>query len=126
MTHSFINVHEFDGKLRGLFTPSRQYTQYEKKESFEHLITCLTNIEAISTVQTMINDLMIENSANFQPENNIDSSDILMELVQIIDKDDVLNGLTEQLSDAKNLGICNSGRVTRLLQLWIAFVKDVN
>jgi hypothetical protein len=127
MSHSFINVHDFDGKLRDIFKPSRQYSVKEKQDGFDHLITCLTNLAAVATVQTMINDLTFAKGANYQPENNIDASDILIELVQWIDNDDVLKGLNEQLADARNLGICNSGRVTRLLQLWLAFFdNDIN
>ena len=124
MSHSFRNVHEFDGKLRNIFKPTRTYNVKEKQDSFEQLITQLTNPAAISTVRTMINDLKFVNGANFQPENNIDSSDILIELIQYIDNDDVIKGLNEQLADARNLGICNSGRVTRLLQLWLAYVDN--
>lgn len=122
MSNSFINVHEFDGKLRNIFTPSREYSVEEKQQAFEHLITRLTNLAAVATVQTMINDLNFTKGANFQVENNVDSSDILFELTKYIDNDDTLTSLNEQLADARNLGICNSGRVTRLLQLWLAFV----
>ena len=44
-----------------------------------------------------------------------------MELIQFIDNPDFLICLNEQLEDTLNLGICPSGRVTRLLQLWSAF-----
>ena len=123
MTEKFINVHIFDGKLKGVFTPSRTYSIEEKKESFNQLIRMLDNPDAVITIKTMIKDLNIKKGANYQVEINIDSSDILMELIQFIDNPDVLTGLNEQLADAKNLGICPSGRVTRLLQLWNAYKK---
>ena len=121
MSNKFINVHNFDGKLKGIFTPSRIYSIEEKHTAFIHLIEKLNNRAAIDTVQTMIKDLSILKGSNYQQENNIDSSDILMELIQFIDNPDTLKGLNEQLADARNLGICPSGRVTRLLQLWSAF-----
>lgn len=124
MTNTFINVHTYDGKLKDLFTPYKSYTIEEKKEDFSHLIQLLTNPAAIATVQVMIRDLDQPNGANFHPANNVDSSDILMELVQWVNNSDVLKALDEQLADTRNLGICNSGRVTRLLQLWLAFVNS--
>jgi hypothetical protein len=108
--------------LRDLFKPSKSYTVDEKKEDFSQLIQLLTNPAAVATVQIMIIDLDRIGGANFHPENNVDSSDILIELVQWVNNPDVLKALDEQLGDIRNLGICNSGRVTRLLQLWLAFV----
>lgn len=122
MSENFIDVHTFDGKLKVIFKPSKTYKNYEKKIEFLKLINCLYNQSAIDNVNTMINDMFSEKGNNFQPENNINSSDVLMELIKISDNQNVLVGLNEQLSDIKNLGICASGRVTRLLQLWIAFV----
>lgn len=121
MSNKFMNVHAFDGQLKDIFIPSTKYTVDEKKESFTYLIECLTNPMAITTVRTMVNDLSVIKGGNYQQENNLDSSDILMELIEWIDNSCVLTGLNEQLADATNLGICPSGRVTRLLQLWTAF-----
>jgi len=123
MSQSFINVHIFDGKLNGIFKQSKKYSIEEKNGGLTFLIDKLTNIDAITTVQTIISDMTSKQSGNFQPENNLDASDILIELIQWIDNPDILNGLNEQLTDIRNLGICPSGRVTRLLQLWTAFVK---
>ena len=122
MSNTFINVHTYDGKLKDLFTPNTSYTIEEKTKDFSQLIQLLTNPAAIATVQIMIKDLDQPNGSNFHPENNVDSSDILMELIQWVSNPDVLKALNEQLADTLNLGICNSGRVTRLLQLWLAFV----
>jgi len=121
----FIDVHTFDGKLHGIFTPNGSvYTVEEKTSSFNKLITCLTNPIAIRTVEIMIRDQSeCINNSNFQPENNLDASDILMEIVKWIDNPDVLKGLDEQLADAGNLGICPSGRCTRLLQIWLVYKK---
>lgn len=124
MSNKFIDVHSFDGKLKGLFTPLKTYTIEEKKHHFEQLIPLLTNPDAIATVKTMITDLSKESSQNIQLENGIDSSDLLIELIQWKDNNDLLAGLNEQLADAKNLGICPSGRVTRLFQLWNAFKNN--
>ena len=45
-----------------------------------------------------------------------------MEICKWLENPDVLKLLNEQLGDAKKLGMCNSGRVTRLLQIWSAFL----
>lgn len=125
MSNNFIDVHTFDGQLKGIFKQSKEYTVDEKKISFSHLTTLLTDLNAIDATKTMIKDLEDENSSNFHPENNLDASDILMEILQWITNPSVLIILNEQLGDAKNLGLCNSGRVTRLLQIWLAFVDYV-
>ena len=124
MSQPFINVHVFDGKLNGLFTPTTTYTMDEKKETFEQLITLLSNPFAITAVSRMIADL--NGNSNFQPENNIDATDILMELLEWNDNPDLMISLEEQLADATTLGFCPSGRCTRLLQLWVAFETHNN
>jgi hypothetical protein len=121
MSNLFMNVHAFDGKLKGLFTSSRVHTKDEKKENFSSLIKILTNPSAIIALQTMINDLDQAQGSNFHPENDVDASDILMEILQWINNPDILKSLDEQLADTRNLGICASGRVTRLLQVWSAY-----
>ena len=122
MSNNFIDVHTFDGKLQGIFAASGSYKINEKKDAFSHLIKLLTDPAAIMTTQTMINDLAHEHGSNYHPANNLDASDILMEIINWVDNPDVLKMLNEQLGDVKKLGICNSGRVTRLLQVWVAFV----
>ena len=125
MSNNFIDVHTFDGKLKGLFTPSRIYTIDEKKISFSNLITLLTDVNAIYATQTMIKDLVNDKGSNFHPDNNLDASDILIDILQSVNNPYVLISLNEQLADCKNLGLCNSGRVTRLLQIWLAFVDSI-
>lgn len=119
MSKTFLNVHIFDGKLKDIFKPSQEYTNEVKKLAFIELIPQLTNPVAIETVHTIINDL--GKSMNFQSENNLDASDILMEILKFTKDTDILVSLDEQLADVKNLGICSSGRCTRLLQLWSAY-----
>jgi len=124
MSNKFIDVHTFDGKLKGIFHQTKIYSKEEKKESFMNLIQKLVKTSAIEAVHTIINDLSNEKGNNFQSENDLDASNILMEILTCIDNSDVIKMLEEQLVDTKNLGICNSGRVTRLLQIWIAFCKS--
>jgi hypothetical protein len=118
-----INVHTFDGKLQGLFTPSKTYSLEEKKKSFTMLHQLITNNQnARDTINIMIESLYIEKNDNFQKENDMDSSDILMEIINCVENPDILSVLIEQLEDIKISGMCPSGRVTRLLQIWIAFI----
>lgn len=121
MSNAFINVHTFDGKLKGLFTPSRDYTIEEKREVLTHLLRDISNPFACQTVAMMISDLNKPKGQNYQAENDIDSSDVLMDILKWKDNPDVMKNLIEQLADTRSLGICPSGRVTRLLQLWNAF-----
>lgn len=119
-----INVHRFDGKLRDMYTPSKRYTNDEKREQFGKLLKSLKDPHAIRTVSTIIKDLNIKQGPNYQPANDIDASDLLAELSEMTNNPDVLKGLEEQLADTSKLGICNSGRVTRLFQLWVAYSED--
>lgn len=117
-SNSFIDVHSFDGTLKGIFKPSRAYSKDEKIKMFRNLINKLSCGRASFTVEIMINDLSKVNSGeNYQPENDVDSSDVLAEIL-CKDYTDLLPILQEQLADVVNLGICPSGRVTRLLQIW--------
>ena len=71
MSNNFIDVHTFDGQLKGIFKQSKEYTVDEKKISFSHLTTLLTDLNAIDATKTMIKDLEDENSSNFHPENKL-------------------------------------------------------
>lgn len=147
--NKFINVHTFDGKLKGLFKPYNFFTIKEKKQILVSFVSLLKN-NSKRIVKTMIKDIDKPNEGNnYQPENNINSSDILCNIIKytqdivkikinvieddvdcvdnikltmdIHDHKDLVKCLKEQLTDTQNLGTCNSGRVTRLLQIWLAF-----
>jgi hypothetical protein len=123
MSNKFINVHSFDGKLIDKFIPTKTYTISEKKHKFNELVSKLSNYAAKQTVKSIISDLDIDRGNNFQIENKIDASDILIHLLELNNNSDILLSLEEQLKDINNLGMCPSGRCTRLLQLWLAY-KD--
>ena len=117
-SNTFIDVHTFDGKLRDTFKQTIQYTIQQKENLFRELIKRLSNHNAIELVNVMIRDMYVENGGdNYQIENNLDATDIL---VDILNKDykDLLPIIEEQLADSRKLGVCPSGRVTRLLQIW--------
>ena len=130
MSKPFQNVHIYDGKLKGLFTPKNNFNIEEKKLLLNTLLKFIKNPHAVSTIKIMLADIgKPHNGQNYQSENTIDSSDILADIVvyflklfkQKKDYNDLLKILTEQLADCKKLGLCPSGRVTRLLQVWSAF-----
>lgn len=122
--NQFVNVHTLDGQLRGIFQSTACYTLVQKEKLFRELIAKLSEPAAIYAVETIIQDLSHPlGGANFQPANNTDSSDILADILGNQDYEDLLPILSEQLADAKNLGLCDSGRVTRLLQVWLAQKK---
>ena len=120
--NKMLNVHSFDGQLKGLFTPKKNHTIEEKDILFCKLLTEVSTI-AKQTIQTMISDMRApQGGSNYHPSNEIDASDILADILSR-DYKDILVLLDEQLVDTKNLGICDSGRVTRLLQIWLG-IKD--
>lgn len=116
MENNFIDVHTFDGCLKqpNSFIP---ITKDKKIKLFQDLIQKLKNTYAIQMVNIIIKD--IDTGVNFQPENNLDCADIL---VAILEKDytDMLPIIEEQLVDIFQLGQCPSGRVTRLLSIYLA------
>ena len=118
-----INVHTFDGKLKDIFKPDTLFDIDHKIQKFTSLINFLTDSNAIQSVNNIISDLPKDYGPNYQPENDIDASDILMSLLQHIENKDLIILLNEQLADITTLGTCPSGRVTRLLQLHNAFIN---
>jgi hypothetical protein len=125
MENSFINVHNFDGQLKDKYSKKRIYSNEEKEESFTCLIKLIKNTFAKKAIVQILNDMKNNNSIvnnNFQMENNLDASDILKEIIDNIfynNNCSMFQILEEQLSDAYRLGMCNSGRCTRLLQVWL-------
>lgn len=113
------NVHKYDGKLNGLFKAEKFYTIEDKEVLFAKLLEILSNDDAANTVQSITLDMRRINGKNYQKKNNIDSSDILADILTH-KYEDLLFLLSEQLADSSILGLCDSGRVTRLLQIWIA------
>ena len=63
--------------------------------------------------------------SNYQQQNNVDVSNILADIINNngITNKDLIKCFNEQLTDIKTLGTCDSGRVTRILQIWLAFPK---
>jgi hypothetical protein len=99
--------------LKGKF--ERKYTDNEKSECWEILKAKISNPYAMNTVDTIMSGI-----GNYQAENDIDAKDILIEIVKHKSFNDVINLLEEQLEDTTKLGLCPSGRVTRLYQVWKA------
>ena len=123
MSLDYIDVHEFDGKLQNIYNIPIKYSILEKKEHFSMLITKIKNLNSINTLNIIIQDLEIINGSNFQKENNLDTSDILIDILKLELTSDLLSCLDEQLEDITTMGLCPSGRVTRLLQIYVAFKK---
>ena len=130
MTEAFINVHDFDGKLKNKFKPTITVSNKEKIEIFDILKSLLVSHLAIEMVDIIKRDL--DTNLNFQQENNIDCSDVLANfLIEykpktktntewiIPENIPLLSMLEEQLIDIITLGSCPSGRCTRLLALQV-------
>ena len=106
-----------DGKLRGIFVPTVKYNDAQKIDIFTKLVQkkLFTNPNAAKAV------LLISQNAgnqNYQVENDVDASDVLAEIIMNKSCDDLIQTIQEQLSDIITSGVCPSGRVTRLLQVW--------
>nr|QBK85226.1 MAG: uncharacterized protein LCIVAC01_00350 [Iridovirus LCIVAC01] len=120
-SNKFQNVHEYDTQLTNIFQPERIFSKEEKIRMFKSFQEQIHNPAAQSAITAIIRDL--DTNGNYDPANQVDSSDIL---ASILDKEldpSMVNILEEQLSDARNLGICVQGRSTRLIQVWKAIYK---
>lgn len=117
MENTFIDVHMFDGLLKGKYKPRRIYGIAEKRELFHELLEKLTDQNAICALRTILLDLENSHGANLHPENDMDVSNVLADILSN-DYDDLLDIISEQLADAKNLGLCNAGRCCRMYQIW--------
>ena len=73
---------------------------------------------SLHMLNIIINDLNTIKGPNYQIENNMDASDILADIIIYKNFNDIIIILDEQLQDILQLGSCNSGRVTRLFQIW--------
>ena len=131
MQNEFKNVHIFDGKLKNLYTPlnngSSRMSNSMKKQFLENFVQDIDKCYHINLSKSL--DLFIkgigDNDSNFDKSNNIDSCDLLIDTLLLLDKKDLLKPqegllelLIEQLNDFVNLGQCPQGRSTRLLQIW--------
>ena len=124
MENNFKDVHEYDGKLKGKYTKIVMSTIQSKKHYFNMFIDYLTNEQAKSAIRTIIDNLDKENGGdNYQSDNDIDCSDILYDIIWHKDVKEMMGVIEEQLFDMQMLGLCNSGRVTRLLQIWNCLYK---
>ena len=128
----FENVHKFDGKLQNIYTPqdngSENMTNSMKKEFLLNFIEDIFNsykINLSGPITLFIKGLEDGNNSNFDESNNIDSCDLLIDILIVLDKKELLKPgegllelLIEQLDDFVSLGQCPQGRSTRLLQIW--------
>jgi len=123
MEDSFINVHNYDGQLKDKYNKKRIYTVEEKEDSFTCLLKLLKSTFAKKAIVQILKDMKnTDSNSNFQIENNLDASDILKEIIDNLfynNNCSMFPILEEQLTDAYRLGMCNSGRCTRLLQVWL-------
>jgi hypothetical protein len=115
----FINVHNFDGKIKNQYTPINFFNKQEKIELLNNSKSKFSKSESISMINIIIKDIDSHNGgSNFQNENNMDCSDILSDILSYKDLNNIMPLLEEQLSDNFLLGQCNAGRVIRLFQIW--------
>jgi len=119
-SNNFINVHSFDSKLLNIFNPLKIYSLNEKEKLFKILYSEIKDDNALKMIDIIINDMYKPNGGdNFHPENNLDASNILADIL-IKDYKNILSLIEEQLIDTFQLGKCNSGRVTRMLNIWMS------
>ena len=119
------DVHVYDGKLIGKFTPIHIFDNDNKTSLFARLISILDDPVSKNMVQLILDG--INNTSNYDSTNMIDASDVLVDILMFDDGvDGVLKTLEQQLIDMYQLGSCPQGRVVRLLQIWKAIQQDVS
>jgi hypothetical protein len=114
MHKTLIDVHEFDGKLVNKFT--REYSLEQKTE----ILSSYNPSDPIAqkTLLMIIADIGKPN--NYLEINGMDASDLLVAILELPQTEDLQQVLEEQLIDI-DAGKCNSGRCTRLYQVWSSF-----
>jgi len=126
-TNTFINVHEFDGKLS--YTPLENGAKIlsvdDKIILIQEFREDLTQYCAISAINLILYTLSKDDSSdNYDPDNKINSADLLVDILilarekELLSIDNLIPLIEEQLSDIFLLGQCPQGRSTRLLQIW--------
>ena len=120
MTDQLRDVHTFDGVLRGIYTGPK-WPLEKKREVVGTLLATYQHPHALSCLRRIMADLYTPGGgANYHAANDVDSTDVLVDLLTPFDPA-ILGPLEEQLVDIETLGQCDSGRVTRIIQLWLAF-----
>lgn len=112
-----IDVHNFDGKLKGIYNQKIIKNENEKKILFLNFMNNLTNFSAKNALDKIIRDMEIRGQ-NYHLENDMDCTDLLVDILCNENSKELYEVVEEQLSDMNNLGLCDSGRVTRLFQIW--------
>ncbi len=122
MSNNFRDVHTFDGTLGQHFVPTKSFTKEEKKEVIFKFCEKLQHQLAKDMVHQIVDDLDTEK--NIDRSNNLDSSNVLVEICKKVDGSDIdMSFIEEQIIDIAVLGPCPEGRTTRFLQIWQA-IKD--
>ena len=118
-SNTFIDVHMFDGSLHKSDKQPNVYSNQEKIEVLTRLKTELKDLNAVNTINVMLSDLDRQGLyTNIQQKDEMDATNILVDICKKEYKE-VFDYLQEQLSDTTVLGLCNSGRVNRLYQIWL-------
>jgi hypothetical protein len=113
------DVHKFDNKLamtdiNDYIKKASELTKEQKKELFTKLLEKLTDGMAKRNLNILIN------SNNYDPVNKLDADNLLVIIVNRLEKDNwdksLLDLVNEQLKDM-SLGFCQQGKTIRLLQI---------
>lgn len=108
-----IDVHTFDYKLKGLYVKKHNLLYQQQIDLFTNeLYPILNNNQAKYNLIHIINGTDVYNI-----ENNMDARDILTDIIIHKSYKDILEIIEEQLCDM-TLGLCTSGKCTRLFQIW--------
>jgi hypothetical protein len=129
MSDLFENVHVYDGRLVSQFRPKTDPSKLTDTAKKLFIVSSLSHLMPRSSGLKLI--LNGTRAQNYQIDNNLDVVDVLYDVCYILthptftQQGDLIHTLDEQLQDMQQLGVCPSGRVTRVLQVWIAFESTV-
>jgi len=111
-SHTYQDVHQFDGKL-SISTPSiKTFTKEEKELLLSKLLTILQNpLSKLMATKIIADSNMVDGA------NNINPSDMLASILCSKMTKDIFLLLEEQLADNFMLGQCPMGRTNRMAQI---------
>ena len=120
--NSFENVHTFDRRLEGAYTPSKYFSEDDRVAHFRRFIARAVDEDARHMVRALLEQTEAQHTELYDPVNEIDYGNLLCDLIMHPAYGELQSCVEEQLRDARRLGACPQGLSVRLVQIWRTLV----
>ena len=135
MSHLYLDVHTFDGKLvtsdiKNHFSREYKLVLFNSLLSKFKIVATLfgfsnaqESLGGFLGLQMVMNDVQL--LSNYDATNQVYADDILAEICEILDQQEdpsiiwtTMETVLQQMADMRSLGACSQGRCTRLRQIY--------